>query len=94
MASFVYTKIEVCKPLHKQQNDVCWYFMIRHVSLQQHTGLGIIVVSPMFTNKDLVFVNKADPSVTAELYVWGFERYDLVVPFGKPLVNIYWYITH
>jgi hypothetical protein len=50
--------------------------------------------APMFTNKDLVFVNKANPSVRAELYVWGFERYDLVVPFGKPLVNIYSHITH
>jgi hypothetical protein len=58
--------------------------MIGHVFLQQHTRLDIIVGSPMFTNKDLVFVNKADPSVRAELYVWGFERYDLAKPFGKP----------
>jgi hypothetical protein len=48
----------------------------------------------MFTNKDLDFVNKAEPSVRAELYVWEFERYDLVVPLGKPLVNIYSYIKH
>jgi hypothetical protein len=68
--------------------------MIGHVFLQQHTGLDIIVGSPMFTNKDLVFVNKADPSVRAELYVWRFERCGLVVPFGKPLVNIYSCITH
>jgi hypothetical protein len=94
MACFVYTKIEVCKPLQKQQNNVCRYFTIGHAHLQQHTGLDIIVGSPMFTNKDLVFVNKPDPSVIAELYVLGFERYDLVVSFGKPLVNIYSCITH
>jgi hypothetical protein len=41
--------------------------MIGHVFLQQHTGLDIILGSPMFTKKDLVFVNKADPSVRAEL---------------------------
>jgi hypothetical protein len=41
--------------------------MIGHVFLQQHTVLDIIVGSPMFTNKDLVFVNNADPSVRAEL---------------------------
>jgi hypothetical protein len=72
-ACFVYTKNEVCTPL---QNDICRYFMIGHVFLQQHTGLDSIVGSPMFTNKDLFFVNKADPSVRAELYVWGFEPFD------------------
>jgi hypothetical protein len=41
--------------------------MIGHVFLQQHTGLDIILGSPMFTNKDLVLINKDDPSVTAEL---------------------------
>jgi hypothetical protein len=66
-ACFVYTKSELCKPLPNQQNDFCRYLMIGHVFLQQHTGLDIIVGSPMFTNKDLVFVNKADPSVRAEL---------------------------
>jgi hypothetical protein len=66
-ACFVYTKYEVCKPLQNQQNDFCRYFMIVHVLLQQHTGLDIIVGSPMFTDKDLVIVNKADPSVRAEL---------------------------
>jgi hypothetical protein len=68
--------------------------MIGHVFLQQRTRLEIIVGSPLFTNKDLVFVNKADPSVRAELYVWGFEHYGLVVRFGKRLMNIYSYITH
>jgi hypothetical protein len=68
--------------------------MIGHVVLQQHSGLDFIVSSPMFTNKDLVFVNKADPSVRAELNLRGVERYNLVVPFGKPLVNIYSCITH
>jgi hypothetical protein len=51
--------------------------MFGNVFLQQHTRLDIIMGSPMFTNKDLVFVNKADPSVRAELYVWGVEHYDL-----------------
>jgi hypothetical protein len=41
--------------------------MVGHVFLQQHTGLDIIVGSPMFTNKDFNFVNKADTSVGAEL---------------------------
>jgi hypothetical protein len=41
--------------------------MIGHVFLQQHTGLGVIMGSPMFTNKVLGFLNKADPSVRAEL---------------------------
>jgi hypothetical protein len=41
--------------------------MIGHVFLQQHTGLDVTLGSPMFTNKDLVFVNKADHSVKAEL---------------------------
>jgi hypothetical protein len=41
--------------------------MIGHVFLQRNTGLGIILGSPMFTNKDLVFVNKAATSVRAEL---------------------------
>jgi hypothetical protein len=68
--------------------------MIGLVFSQQHIGLDIIVGSPMFTNKDFVFVNKADPSVRAELYLWGIERYNLVVPFGKPLVIIYSCITH
>jgi hypothetical protein len=59
--------------------------MIGHVFLQRHTGLDIIVGSQVFTNKDFVFVNKADPLVRAELVwgrVWGFERCDLVIPFG------------
>jgi hypothetical protein len=68
--------------------------MIGHVSLQQHTRLDVILGSPMFANKDLVFVNKADPSVTAELELWGVERYNLVVPFGKPFENINSCITH
>jgi hypothetical protein len=56
--------------------------MIGRVFLQQHAGLDIILGSPIFTNKDLVFfVNKAD-------------FYKLEVPFGKPLVNMYSYITH
>jgi hypothetical protein len=41
--------------------------MFENVFLQQHTGLDIILGSPMFTNKDFVFVNKADLSVRAEL---------------------------
>jgi hypothetical protein len=41
--------------------------MIEHAFLLQHTGLDIILGSPMFPNKDLDFVNKADPSVRAEL---------------------------
>jgi hypothetical protein len=41
--------------------------MSGHEFLQHHTGLDIILGAPMFTNKDLVFVNKADPSVRAEL---------------------------
>jgi hypothetical protein len=48
----------------------------------------------MFTNKDLVFVNKAGLTERAELKLWGFEYYKLVVPFRKPLANIYSYITH
>jgi hypothetical protein len=69
--------------------------MIGHVFLQQHTGLDIIVGSPMFTNNDLVFVNKADPSVRAKMQLWGFERCNLVVTFGKPFrLNISLYITH
>jgi hypothetical protein len=68
--------------------------MIGHVFLQQQKGPDIIVRSPMFANKDSVFVNKADPSIRAELSVLGFKRYDLVVPFHKPLVNIYSNIIH
>jgi hypothetical protein len=45
-------KNEVCKPLQNQQNDLCRHFMIRHVFVQQHTGLDIIVCSPMFPNKE------------------------------------------
>jgi hypothetical protein len=44
--------------------------MIGHVFLQQHTRLDIMRY-PMFTNKDLVFVNEADPSVRAELFLRG-----------------------
>jgi hypothetical protein len=68
--------------------------MIGHVFLQQHTRLGVILGSPMFTNKDLVFVNKADLSTRAELELWGFECFNLVLLFGKPLVKMYLYTTH
>jgi hypothetical protein len=47
--------------------------MIGHVFLQQHKGLDIILGSPMFTNKDFVFVNKVDPSVRAEFKLWGLS---------------------
>jgi hypothetical protein len=42
--------------------------MIENIFLQQHTRHDFILGSLMFTNKDLVFVNKADASVRAELY--------------------------
>jgi hypothetical protein len=45
----LHTKKKVCKPLQKQQNDVCRYFMIGHAFLQQHAWLNIIVGLPMFT---------------------------------------------
>jgi hypothetical protein len=68
--------------------------MIENIFLQQHTRLDVILGSPMFTNKDLDFVNNASLTARAELELWGFDCYKLIVPFGKPLVNIYSYITH
>jgi hypothetical protein len=41
--------------------------MIGHIFVQHHTGLDIILGSPMFRNKDLVFVNKAGSTARAKL---------------------------
>jgi hypothetical protein len=41
--------------------------MIENIFLQQHTQLDVIFGSPMFTNKDLVIVNKAGLITRAEL---------------------------
>jgi hypothetical protein len=41
--------------------------MIENIFLQQHTQLDFILGFPMFTNKDLVFVNKAGLIARAEL---------------------------
>jgi hypothetical protein len=45
--------------------------MTGHISLQQHTRFDVILGSPIFTNKDLVFVNNADPLIRAELFYEG-----------------------
>jgi hypothetical protein len=50
--------------------------MIENI-LQHHTRLDVILGSPMFTNKDLVFVNKADASVRAELYPVKTEFHEI-----------------
>jgi hypothetical protein len=41
--------------------------MLENIFLQHHTELDVIFGSPMFTNKDLVFVNKAGRTAIAEL---------------------------
>jgi hypothetical protein len=44
-------------------------FMVENIKifLQHHTRLDVILGSPMFTNNDLVFVNKAGRTARAGL---------------------------
>jgi hypothetical protein len=48
------------------------------------------VGAPMFTNKDISFVNKADPSVRAELYPveTEFHKFHEVIKFDKIFINL------